>query len=88
MLIINIIETITAIVIILIAKLLGTIDILYFLDRIDFILITLWCSSMFIYVYNVSVEKIDKRVINFVFILDIFFSFLLLIASFLWMGLK
>lgn len=82
MLIINVIETTTAIVIILIAKLLGTIDLLYFLDRIDFILITLWCSSLFIYVYNVSVDKVDKKTINFIFKLDILFSLLLLVAHF------
>ena len=52
MLLINIFETITAIFIVVIAKTVGTIDLLYLLDRIDFILISLWCSMLFLYVYN------------------------------------
>lgn len=82
MIIISIIETITAIVIIFIAKQIGTLDILYLLNRIDFILITIWCSSLLVYVYNASVRKINKKITNGIFFMDVLFSFLLLIANF------
>lgn len=82
MLLINIFETITAIFIVVIAKTIGTINLLYLLDRIDFILISLWCSMLFLYVYNVSVAKPNKKIISLNYLINIIFSGIFFVSSF------
>ena len=82
MLTLNICETIVAIFIVIIAKTIGTINLLYILDRIDFILISLWCSTLFLYVYNVSVIKPNKKIISINYLINIIFSAIFLISSF------
>lgn len=80
LIILNLIETITAIIIIALAKTIGTNSILYFLDRIDFILISTWCSLLCLYMCNITLpnkEKIfDKahKIINTIFIISLLIS--------------
>ena len=82
MLIINIFETVTAISIIIIAKTVGTINLVYLLDRVDFILISLWCSKLFEYVYNVSIKKKNSNFNNIMFLVNILIIMILLISNF------
>ena len=82
MLLINIFETITAIFIVVIAKTIGTINLLYLLDRIDFILISLWCSMLFLYVYNVSVTNPNKKIISFNYLISIFLCGIFFVSNF------
>ena len=83
MIIINLIETITAIAIITIAKTIGTNQLVFLLDRIDFILISLWCSDLFIYVYNISFENQIENKRNTILMLKT-----LIIVSLLFSGFK
>ena len=82
MLILNIIEVITAISIIIISKTLGTINLLYLLNRLDFILITTWCSCLFSYVYGLSSHKHTKKTKKLLKIINAVFVITLLIADF------
>lgn len=82
MLILNFIETITAISIIIISKTLGTINILYLLDRLDFVLITMWCSCLFSYVYGLSSHKHETKAKKIFRIINLLFIISLLISNF------
>ena len=82
MLIINFCETMTAISIIIIAKTIGTVNMVYLLDRIDFILISLWCSKLFEYVYNVSIKNKKRSFNNIMILVNIIIVIVLLWADF------
>lgn len=57
----NLFETTTAILIIIVAKMVGTNKTVYFLDRVDFILISIWCFSLYEYIYGLSGKNIVKN---------------------------
>ena len=82
MLILNVIETITAISIIIMAKTLGITKILYLLDRLDFVLITTWCSCLFSYVYGLSSHKYTNKAKKIMKYINIAFVVSLLLADF------
>jgi len=82
LLIVNLVETILAIVIILISKIIGTISILYILNRFDFILISVWCSLLCLYIYYISKTGTKKFFAYFIAIVNILTILLLLILNF------
>ena len=82
LLILNLVETVTALIIIILAKTVGTNTFLYFLDRIDFILISGWCSLLCLYMCNISMPTKEKLFSKIHLILSIIFSLSLLITNF------
>ena len=82
LLILNLVETVTALIIIILAKTVGTNNFLYFLDRIDFILISSWCSLLCLYMCNISMPTKEKLFSKIHLILSIIFSLSLLITNF------
>lgn len=69
MLSINLFETTTAILIIIVAKMVGTNSTVYFLDRIDFTLISIWCFSLYEYIYGLSGKNMVKNLKLFIYII-------------------
>ena len=82
LLILNLVETVTALIIIILAKTVGTNNFLYFLDRIDFILISSWCSLLCLYMCNISMPPQEKLFSKVHLILNIIFALSLLITNF------
>ncbi len=82
LLILNLVETVIALIIIILAKTVGTNSFLYLLDRIDFILISSWCSLLCLYMCNISMPTQEKLFSKVHLILNIIFAFSLLITNF------
>lgn len=81
-LVINLIETIVAIIIISLTKTIGVIPILYLFNRIDFILITLWCSLLCVYIYYISNTSKNNYFLYAIYVLNFIFITSLLITDF------
>ncbi len=62
MLIINILEALTTTLIVIIATTINSTFILEILNRIDVILIIMWCSSMYYYIYSITSKKINNYI--------------------------
>ncbi len=62
MLIINILEALTTTLIVIIATTINSTFVLKILNRIDVILIIMWCSSMFYYIYAITSKKINNYI--------------------------
>lgn len=67
----TLLESIVACIIVTIAKMVGTIDILYFLNRVDYILIITLVWLLFVYVFTLSYHN-SKRYKQFISITMIF----------------
>jgi signal transduction histidine kinase/CheY-like chemotaxis protein len=63
LIIVNLIEIVLASIIIIIAKIFGTVDILYFLQRVDYLLLFTWVWLIFLYIHTVSSTKIRLKVL-------------------------
>lgn len=79
---VNFLESLTAILIIVVAKLIGTNKLVFALDRLDFALLTLWISFLARYVYIVSVIKQNNMINKILNGSIIVFVFLLFITKF------
>ena len=82
MLIFNLLETFIAIIIISLSKSFGTIPILYFINRIDFILLSVWCSLLCIYIHYISNPNGKYNFLYLICILDFFVIISLLTTEF------
>lgn len=80
MLLLNILESLTTTLIVVIALTINNTLILKLLNRLDVVLIVIWSSLMFFYIYSVNTNNYDKRVKKYVWFLNviiIFFSLIL-----------
>ncbi len=81
MLIINILEALTTTLIVIIATTINSTFILKILNRIDVILIIMWCSSMFYYIYSITSRKINDYIKNAIKLFNISLIILSLILN-------
>ena len=77
MLFVNILESLMTNLIFIVAITIDSTFILKILNRIDVILIVIWCSLMFYYIYSITSKKVEQRIKKFVILLDIIIVFLL-----------
>lgn len=82
MIFINIFESLAAILIIICAKVLKLNEIVFFLDKFDFVFITLWCSSLFEYVTVISLDKKDEKIKNAMLYVNVATIIILFISKF------
>ena len=80
LLIINIFESLTTTLIVLVALTTNSIPAFKILNRLDVSLIVSWCSLMFYYVYNVSCEKTHRLVKIIIIVVN---AFIYILALFL-----
>ena len=81
MLIINILEALTTTLIVIIATTINSTFILKILNRIDVILIIMWCSSMFYYIYSITSRKINNYIKNAIRLFNVSLIILSLILN-------
>lgn len=75
MLFVNILESLMTNLIFIVAITIDSTFILKILNRIDVILIVIWCSLMFYYIYSITSKKVEQRIKKFVILLDIIIVF-------------
>ena len=75
MLFVNILESLMTNLIFIVAITIDSTFILKILNRIDVILIVVWCSLMFYYIYSITSKKVEQRIKKFVILLDIIIVF-------------
>ena len=75
MLFVNILESLMTNLIFIVAITIDSTFILKILNRIDVILIVVWCSLMFYYIYRITSKKVEQRIKKFVILLDIIIVF-------------
>ena len=80
MLICNVLESLTTTAIVMVALTINSNIIFSLLNRIDVILIILWCSLIFYYMYTITTKDIKKSVKIFIFIVN---SFIIILSLFL-----
>lgn len=82
MIFINIFESLAAILIIICAKVFKLNEIVFFLDKFDFVFITLWCSSLFEYVTVISLDKKEEKIKNAMLYVNVATIIILFISKF------
>ena len=75
MLFVNVLESLMTTLIFIVAITIDSTFILKILNRIDVILIVIWCSLMFYYIYSITSKKVEQRIKKFVILLDIIIVF-------------
>lgn len=75
MLFVNILESLMTNLIFIVAITIDSTFILKILNRIDVILIVVWCSLMFYYIYSITSKKVEQRIKKFVILLDVIIVF-------------
>ena len=75
MLFVNILESLMTNLIFIVAITIDSTFILKILNRIDVILIVVWCSLMFYYIYSITSKRVEQRIKKFVILLDIIIAF-------------
>ena len=70
MLFVNILESLMTNLIFIVAITIDSTFILKILNRIDVILIIVWCSLMFYYIYRITSKKVEQRIKKFTILLD------------------
>ena len=75
MLFVNILESLTTTLIFIVAITIDSTFILKILNRIDVILIIVWCSFMFYYIYSITSQKTERYIRKFIILLDIIIAF-------------
>lgn len=75
MLFVNILESLMTNLIFIVAITIDSTFILKILNRIDVILIVVWCSLMFYYIYSITSKKVEQRIKKFLILLDVIIVF-------------
>ncbi len=75
MLFVNILESLITNLIFVVAITFDSTFILKILNRIDVILIVIWCSLMFYYIYSITSKKPEQHIKKFVILLDVIIAF-------------
>ena len=75
MLFVNILESLITNLIFVVAITFDSTFILKILNRIDVILIVIWCSLMFYYIYSITSKKPEQHIKTFVILLDVIIAF-------------
>ena len=75
MLFVNILESLITNLIFVVAITFDSTFILKILNRIDVILIVIWCSLMFYYIYSITSKKQERHLKKFVILLDVIIAF-------------
>lgn len=75
MLFVNILESLMTNLIFIVAITIDSTFILKILNRIEVILIVVWCSLMFYYIYSITSKKVEQRIKKFVILLDVIIVF-------------
>lgn len=81
MLLLNILESIVTTSIVAVALTINSTLLLTILNRIDVIILTLWCSFFFYYIYNVTNKKNPKKVVKGIAIIDTIICLLALVLD-------
>ena len=75
MLIINILESLSTTLIVVVALTINSTFILKLLNRIDVILIIVWCSLMFYYIYSITSRQENSFIKRFIVLIDVIIAF-------------
>ncbi len=81
MLLLNILESIVTTSIVAVALTINSTLLLTILNRMDVIILTLWCSFFFYYIYNVTNKKNPKKVVKGIAIIDTIICLLALVLD-------
>ena len=75
MLFVNILESLSTTFIVIVALTINSTFILKALNRIDVILIVVWCSLMFYYIYSITSRSEDRFIKRFIILIDVIIAF-------------
>ena len=72
---VNILESLSTTFIVIVALTINSTFILKALNRIDVILIVVWCSLMFYYIYSITSRSEDRFIKRFIILIDVIIAF-------------